>query len=125
MERFTGRRTWRDELHGNTLAEGFCVRSSEVPTGERLALGLGELGGDLLGCFVVSGGGRGVDPGKVALGVELGKGQEKVWQVALDVHGEHGNLRTQGFFDRHDRETGFPAARHANDHAVGHEVVGR
>ena len=81
----------------------------------------GELVGGLVGvlrlCLV--------DPrAEVARG-EVGEGEAEVGEVALGVDRDHRQPGLQRLFDDDHAEAGLAGAGHADDHAVGGELVGR
>ena len=64
----------------------------------------------------------GIHPRREVGGREFRKGQQQVAEVALGVNGNDRHAVDRRFFDQPNTQAGFPAARHAGDDPVGHEV---
>jgi hypothetical protein len=79
----------------------------------------------MIGRAIVAREGSCLRPGEERGGIEGRKGEKEVREIAFHVDHENGDLGAEGLFDRERHETRFPAPGHANDDAMGDEVVGR
>ncbi len=83
----------------------------------------GGVGGQLLDGDVLAAGVGGVDPGREVRGAKIGEGQCEVAHVSLGIDDQGGDAREQRFLEEDDAEAGLARAGHADDDAVGGEMV--
>ena len=98
------------------------IALSDAPALEEPRALRGELGRDVERRSVVVG--LEIHPRHERRGREAREREEQIGQIALHVDHEHRHARAERLFDEHRHEARLAAAGHADDDAVGDEVMG-
>ena len=119
-----GRRTGSIDREVDTAGQGLNPIRFDAPAGQPVLPHLGRLGrGLFLGLARLSGFG-GIDP-RLEIGrQQIGKMQQQVGQVALWIDHQSRDPIERGFLQQIDTQTSLAGTGHADDDAMGGQVLG-